>query len=196
MSGVVAVGSLVAVIELGAPIANNLGLGLGTVPAGHGATVSQALNNPAVPSWGLAATSVANAPSSGPVAGTPTIPSPTSGPVTGVVVPSVAPSSAVAPPSVAATNNVSSHVVAAPTGTVTVSSTNNGNDAAAHASALVDPATSDQAVQSQEAQQGGHGQNGQHGQGNSGQGNGGQGNGGQGNGGQNAPQGRALGHSH
>jgi hypothetical protein len=187
MSGVVAVGSLVAVIELGAPIANNLGVGLGTVPAGHGATVSQALNNPTVPSWGLAATSVANAPSAGPVAGASTTPTPTPGvPVTSVVVRSVAPSSAVVPPPAAATNDVSSHVVAAPIGAVTVSSTNGSNDATANANARGDSPTSDQGVQSQGSQQGGHGQSGQHGQGN----------GGQGNGGSNVPPGRALGHSH
>jgi hypothetical protein len=93
---------------------------------------------------------------------------------------------------VAVTNgDVSSHVAAAPVGTVTVPSTNDGNGAAAHASVLVASPTSDQGVQSQDAQQGGHGQDGQHGQGNDGQGNSGQA-----HGGSNVPQGRALGHSH
>ena len=190
MSGAVAVGSLVVVIELGAPVASNLGLGVGTIPAGHGAAVSQALNTPTVPSLGLAATSVANAPSSSPVAGAPTTPAPASGTLLANVVSSAAPSSPVAPPAVAAGNgDVSSHVAAALIGTVTVPSANDGSDGTAHASVLVDAPTSDQ------AQQGGHGQSGQHGQGNNGQDNG-QGNGGQGNGGSNAPQGRALGHSH
>lgn len=203
MSGAVAVGSVVVVLELGAPAASNLGLGLGTIPADQGAAVSQALNNPTVPSWGLAATSVAVTPSAALVAGAPTTPAATSsGPLTSAVS-SVAPSSALVQPAVATTSgDVSNHVVAAPIATATVASTNNGGDTTAHANVLVDAPTSDHGVQSQD-QQGGHGQNGQHGQGNGGQGNGaqgnggqGNGNGGQGNGGSNVPQGRALGHSH
>jgi hypothetical protein len=190
MSGAVAVGSLVVVIELGAPVASHLGLGPGPISAGHGAAVSQALNDQTGTGSGLATTSVANASSSAAVAGAPTAPTPASGTPLTNVVSSIAPSPAVAQPAVAATNgNVSSHVIAAPTATASVPSTNDGNGAAAHASVLVAAPTTDQGAPGQDAQQGGHGQNGQHGQGNGGQGNG------NGNGGSNVPQGHAVGHS-
>src|ERR1700740_618273 len=45
MSGAVAGGSLVVVIELGAPVASHLGLGPRTIAPGHGTALSQALND-------------------------------------------------------------------------------------------------------------------------------------------------------
>lgn len=72
MSGVVAVGSLLAVIELGGPVASNLGLGVAVTSTGHGSAVSQALANPTAPSWGPTESSVTSATSPAPELSGPT----------------------------------------------------------------------------------------------------------------------------
>lgn len=71
-SGVVAVGALVAVMELGAPVASNLGLSVGLPSAGHGGTAAQAFADSNFPTLGTSATSVASTTSPVPVAAAPT----------------------------------------------------------------------------------------------------------------------------
>ena len=68
MSGAVAVGALLVVIELGAPVASNLGL-TAVLPsaAGHGGTAAQALQDPSFSNPGQGATSVASATAAAPV---------------------------------------------------------------------------------------------------------------------------------
>jgi hypothetical protein len=79
MSGAVAVGALLVVIELGAPVASNLGLSAVLPSAGHGGTAAQALQDPSFLNPGQSATSVASATAAAPVtpAPAPVTPAPT-----------------------------------------------------------------------------------------------------------------------
>jgi hypothetical protein len=90
MSGAVALGSLLAVIELGAPVASNLGLGIGLPAAGHRGIVSQPFGNPNLPSGGPAASPVVSATSAPSV-----VPAPAAIPEAGTEVPVVVPNGTV-----------------------------------------------------------------------------------------------------
>jgi hypothetical protein len=72
MSGAVAVGSLVVVLALGAPVASNLGLSVGLPSVGPGGIASQALDNPNFPTLGTSTTSVLGTTSPAPAAPLPT----------------------------------------------------------------------------------------------------------------------------
>lgn len=65
MNGVLVVTALVAVIELGAPVANNLGLSVGPTSTAGEAAGSQVLQNAAFPSWAQPEVSFAQADSPG-----------------------------------------------------------------------------------------------------------------------------------
>ena len=161
LSGVVAVGSLVVVIELGAPVASNLGLGLGPgVTSGQGSTGSPVPATPTLPSVGQATPSVISATS-------PILPAPSSGGTTSpgssasdfsVAVLSAGPSTVTAQPAVAATGGTSGHVVPL-AGTGATAPSSNGGDGAGP-TVLVETQTPNSGSQ----QQGQHGHQGPLGQ--------------------------------
>jgi penicillin-binding protein len=175
MSGAVAVGSLVVVIELGAPTASNLGLGVGLPSVGHGGSAAQAFADPNFPTLGSSATSVVNATSPAPVVPVPTnsqttaydepvlnqgVTATTSG---GSPMPSAADSAA----SSTASSAASSHVVpAAATATTTTTSISSlvpsasNESASAQASVGVPSRTAGSQQQSPGDQQGGGDQHG------------------------------------
>lgn len=196
LSGVVAVGSLIAVVELGGPVASNLGLGHGVSPTGPGFAQSPALQNPTASNFGSGATSVASATSSAPTG--PAVPGPASAGVAAphalIVVSAGAPAASPSEPAPTVVDTASSsHAL-----TATPASANDpskGGGDGAHSDAAADAQTpstgpDEQGPSGPPGQGGQNGQNGQNGQQGQGQGQGNAGTPGP------TPPGKALGHDH
>lgn len=151
MSGVVAACSLVVVIELGAPVASNLGAGLPSAP--HDKIVSQALGSPNAPTWGPGATSMAST-----IAAVPVDPAPTTIQTAGydpsVVTPAVSPPATAAQPATATAGAPASSDVVSPA-VVTTTRSPGAGDGGADTNLAADPqATVAQEVQSDWQNQG------------------------------------------
>ena len=136
MSGIVAVGSLLAVVELGGPVASNLGLGIAVTSSGHGDGVSQALENPTAPSPGSSESFVAGSVAPAPVVFGPTSPAATTSDVTSVTT-SVVPSTPAGTPVTGGGAPLSSHVASSLGATSATSSSSSTGPV--HASVLVNP---------------------------------------------------------
>jgi hypothetical protein len=124
MNGALVIGAVVAVIEIGSPVANNLGLSVASTSTAGQVARSQVLQNAAVPNWEQEAASVAHATTPGSVVAQPSTAEALVSNVSSVTVPSVPPAAPVAQPTVTASPTVAATpvptviVALAPTSTV------------------------------------------------------------------------------
>lgn len=116
MNGALVIAAVVAVIEIGSPVATNLGLSVGAPSTAGQVAGPQILQNAAAPSWEQAAASVAHATSPGSVVALPSTAEALASNVTTAVAPSVVP----AAPVVELAVTSSPKVVSTPAPTATV----------------------------------------------------------------------------